>query len=158
MILFTTLDLCSVLFNSLYLVPIVLVSGRSLTDRLALCICQILFQAILIKLTLSMMVTHAYSKLAVASHLLRFLVIVTMVCQVVFWRPDVPQDILLSFLNVLFPAVVAVELLYQFFAVWVCMSVIYWTKLMVTKRRIRIVLNNLVYSNRQVRFVVKSKF
>ena len=111
----------------------------------------------LVKLSLSMMIMNSYRSLSIACHILRIFTILTAVAQMVLWRPDVSQEIVFFRVNMLFPFMFVCQLAYQSLAVWLSISIMYWSTVMVTKQRTLIVMHNLMREGAKFRLSTSRK-
>ena len=79
-----------------------------------------------------MMIAHAYKSLGLVCYILRLLVMFSLVLQICFYA-SVPESSMLEIANRAYPLAWSFQIIYSLMAIWVHLSVLYWSRVMVTK-------------------------
>lgn len=79
-----------------------------------------------------MLWSHSYRGLSLVCYILRLLVILALLLQIFFYA-KLPDDTLLGIVNDIYPYIWAAMVVYCGASIWVHMSVLYWSRVMVTK-------------------------
>lgn len=79
-----------------------------------------------------MMFTNSYKTISLVCYVLRLFLILILLIQICFYR-QMESDVLFKILNTIYPIVFVAQMLYQLPALWVIISILYWSRVMGTK-------------------------
>lgn len=100
---FLVLDIISLLFTTVYLIPVFIASGRTLNARLISCMIQLVIQIALIYSTFRMLITNTFKIYTLVCYILRLVLTVDIMIEMGVYTIISPE-ITLSILANIFPA------------------------------------------------------
>ena len=153
LVLIVLADAAAFLSAVVYAVPLFLDSGPVMTTRLCLDFVQIVVLVVLVKLETAMLYKHAYRQWSKAIYILRITSLLILGLQSAFWTEIGGKDYEgpnVLWINSMFQVLAPVGLIYQLSSIWVHLSVLYWSQVMLTKQRTLIIIKNLLPKPNQV--------